>query len=150
MDATKLFLVLILFFPIFNFGQESKYPKDTIYVKFEKNGNTKKWFGNYGYGTDKQEGILFNIKDNNNKSMSFFYDIKQIPDTLCSLHLKDYSFLNLKEIDIKEKEYYKKRFGRNALIRNKNWVFHTFLIEIISEEKFVIYPVIWRSEGVIF
>ena len=30
---------------------------------------------------------------------------------------------------------------------DKNYIFNTYIIEIISDEKFVIYPVIWRGEG---
>ncbi|MBA6156365.1 hypothetical protein H3Z83_07545 [Tenacibaculum sp. S7007] len=78
-----------------------------------------------------------------------FHSSQKNSDTLCYKHLKEYQFLNLKEIESKEKKYYKKRFGGNPWIKNKNGVFHTFLIEVISKEKFVIYPVIWRNEGVI-
>jgi len=144
MDATKIFLILIFFTPIFTFGQESKYPKDTIYIKYEnKLGNKKllNWNHNSKYGTS------FSIKDISEKHISLFYEQNSKIDTLCLKHLKDYKFLNLKQIKKKEWEYYKKRFGGNPIISNKNWVFHTFLIEIISNDYFVIYPVMWRNEG---
>ncbi|WP_157603741.1 hypothetical protein [Polaribacter atrinae] len=83
------------------------------------------------------------------KGKWMFYDKNRKADTLCYKHLKDYTFLSLKEIEKKEREYYKNRFGGNPWIKNKNGVFYTFLIEKISREKFVIYPVIWRNEGTI-
>lgn len=152
MDAK--ILLLIIFLPIVCFGQESKYPKDTIYIKFEKKIGNKKWYGNYGYGKNKKQGTLFNLKDTNKKSMSFFSGKEQNIDTLCIKHLKNYKFLNLKEIRKKEiawvdltyaKSKYKPYTGGGL----RNGAFQTYLIEVISNEKFVIYPVIWRNEGVI-
>ncbi len=32
---------------------------------------------------------------------------------------------------------------------DKNDIFKTYLIEVISKEKFVLYPVIWRNQGII-
>lgn len=32
---------------------------------------------------------------------------------------------------------------------SRNGVFVTYLIEVVSDEKLVVYPVIWRSEGAI-
>ena len=144
----KLYLATI-FFTTVTFAQQSKYPKDTIYVKYENKALNKKWLSDYGYGNNKKEGILFNVKDENNKNMLFFYDKKLSTDTLYIKHLKNYAFLGLKEIEKKEKNYYKNRFGKTPWIKNKNGVFHTYLIEEISKEKFVIYPVIWRNEGAI-
>lgn len=141
MDAKTL--MLIIFLPFLCFGQKFKYPKDTIYVKFEKKLGNKKWYGNYGYGKNKKKGVLFNLKDNNNQSMSFFIEKGQSSDTLCYKHLKDYTFSNLKEINEKR---YKWIFKNKRPPANRNGVFQTYLIEIISEEKFVIYPVIWRNE----
>lgn len=143
MNAIKL---MILFFPVLIFGQ-TKYPKDTIYIKFEKTLENEKWYGDYGYGENRKKGVLFNLKDNNNQYMSLFAEKEQSSDTLCYNHLKEYNFYNLKEIEKKENTYYKKRFGRIPWIKNKNAVFQTYLVEIISDEKIVIYSVIWRSEG---
>jgi len=141
MDAK--ILILAIFLPIICLGQKSIYPKDTIYVKFENKIGNKKWFGNYGYGDNKKFGLLFNLKDTNNQSMSFFIDKEQNSDTLCHKHLKDYKFSTLKEINDKR---YKWIFENKRPPANRNGVFQTYLIEIISEEKFVIYSVIWRNE----
>lgn len=141
MDAR--ILLFVVFLPIICFGQKSKYPKDTIYVKFEKKLGNKKWFGNYGYGDNKKYGLLFNLKDENNQSMSFFIEKKYNLDTLCHKHLKDYKFSNLKEINEKRHKWI---FENKRPPANRNGVFQTYLIDIISKEKFVIYPVIWRNE----
>jgi hypothetical protein len=137
MDATKLFLILFYLSSAFIFGQESKYPKDTIYIYFDNNKYIKKELNHPKLG----KSISFG-------KMGVYYNFKKKSDTLCFKHLKDYHFLNLKEIEKKEKQYYKKRFDGNPWIKNKNWVFHTFLIDSISKEKFVVYPVIWRSQGI--
>lgn len=147
MDATKLFLILFYLSSTFIFGQESKYPKDTIYIKYENKIGLKKWNKKFNYKLNGKDGIYFNI-EHLKGDMALFYNNNHKSDTLCIKHLKNYKFLNLKEIEKKEREYYKKRFGGNPWIKNKNGVFHTFLIEKISKEKFVIYPVLWRSQGI--
>jgi len=136
MDAIKIFLMIILFIPTLFFGQESKYPKDSIYILFDKDKHIKKELNHPELG----KNLYFN-------NIGVYYNYQQKIDTLCLKHLKDYKFLTLKQIRKKEWEYYKKRFGGSPIISNKNWVFHTFLIEIISNDYFVIYPVMWRNEG---
>lgn len=146
MNAIKL---MILFFPVLIFGQ-TKYPKDTIYIKFEKTLENEKWYGDYGYGENRKKGVLFNLKDNNNQYMSLFAEKEQSSDTLCYNHLKEYNFYNLKEIRQKEIEWVDRKFAEykyKPYSGSKNAVFQTYLVEIISDEKIVIYSVIWRSEG---
>ena len=41
MGAIKTLLIVIFLTPIFTFGQNSIYPKDTIYVKYEKKQEIK-------------------------------------------------------------------------------------------------------------
>ena len=145
MNVVKLFMVLLLS-PIVCFGQNSPYPKDTIYIKFENKIENKKWIGTYGYGKNKKTGVLFNLKDNDKQAMSFFIEKNKTPDTLCITQLKNYKFSDLQEIDEKR---YKWVFDHKRPPANRNDIFKTFLIEVISRDKFVIYPVIWRSEGAI-
>ena len=83
---------------------------------------------------------MFNLKDTNKKSMSFFSGKEQNIDTLCIKQLKDYTFLNLKEIDKKRHTWI---FENKRPPVDRNGAFQTYLIEVISNEKFVIYPVIW-------
>ncbi len=148
MDATKLFAIIFLLSTNFIFGQKSKYPKDTIYIKYEHKVGQKKWNMKFKYKYENLKGFYFNI-EHIKGDMALFYNMKEKNDTLCFKHLKDYTFLNLKEIERREKEYYKKRFGGNPWIKNKNAVFHTYLVEVISKEKIVVYPVIWRSQGIV-
>ena len=149
MKLKNILIVLFFLFSIFSFGQESKYPKDTIYVKFENKKGIINWNAKFERTYEKMNGIFFNI-ENEKGNMALFYDIKKKSDTLCTSHLKNYKFVNLKEIRKKHNEWINKLHnGQRKPPANKNGAFHTFLIEIISKEKFVIYPVIWRSEGVI-
>ena len=145
MDAIKKISLILLFIPFLLFGQKNIYPKDTIYIKFEDtifdNPNMKaKSFHTF----NNKKGIKFWWKE----KWLFHKNEKKI-DTLCFIHIKNFKLSSLKEIENKERKYYKKRFGRIPWIKNKNGVFHTFLIEILSKDKFVIYPVIWMNEGVI-
>jgi len=110
MNAIRIFLIVIFFTPIFIFGQESKYSKDTIYIKYENKKGAINWNAKFERAYEKMNGIFFNV-ENEKGNMALFYDIKKKSDTLCISYLKDYNFLNMKEIDKKEKEYYKKRFG---------------------------------------
>lgn len=146
MDAIKIIFISLFFIPTILFGQKAIYPKDTIYIKFEKKRENKKWFGNYGYGRNKKVGTLFNLKDKNDKHISLFSPENSQLDTLCNLHLKDYKISTLKEIDEKRDKWI---FENKRPPADRNGVFQTYLIEIISKEKFVIYPVIWRNEGTV-
>ena len=147
MDA-KL-LILAIFLPIVCFGQKSIYPKDTIYVKYEHNGKNKKSQNTYKYNNKELSGISFYIKDgttNYKKGISLFHSYNSKADTLCHKHLTDYHFSNLKEID---KKRHKWIFDNKRPPADRNGVFQTYLIEIILNKKFVVYPVIWAGEGII-
>ena len=153
MDVIKKNIVLLLLFftPFVALSQKSKFPKDTIYIKYEKNGYNKKLL-NWEYSGKK--GIIFNIKGINNSYIMLFYPYGKRIDTLCTLHLKDYEFSNLKEIREKEIDWVDRKFkGQRYKPYSgggiKNAAFQTYLVEAISENYFVIYPVIWRNEGVI-
>ncbi len=142
MDAIKL-LLIVFCVPLLTNAQKTKFPKDTIYLNYTDTiFSNKKMKAKSQHTFNNEAGIKFWW---NGKWM--FYNYKSKTDTLAISRLKDYKILNLKEINKLEIEYYEKRFGGNPWIKNKNWVFHTFLIEVTSEEKFVVYPVIWRNEG---
>ena len=148
MDAIKPFLLFFIFIPIFGIGQETKYPKDTIYVKYENKIGPKKWNAKFKRDYNGKAGIYFNI-ENKSGDMALFYSYEQKTDTLCIKHLEDYKLSNLKEINSKEWSWYKKKFGGQPPFGNKNGVFVTYLLEVISKDYFVMYPVIWRNEGAI-
>jgi len=145
MDAIKLILIILFFIPFLIFGQKSIYPKDTIYVKFENKAGAKKWNAKFERIYEKKNGIYFNV-ENSNGDMALFYDKNEKPDTLCIMHLKNYKFTNLKEINEKRHKWI---FDNKRPPADRNGVFQTYLIEIISKSKFVKYPVIWRNEGAI-
>jgi hypothetical protein len=143
MDAIKLTIVIFFFLPILTFGQKKelqKFPKETIYIKYEKSLHSKKMLNHKEFG----KVIYFNIKND-----GVWYDFKKKTDTLCISKLKNYKTSSLDEINNKEWEYYQKRFGGVPPVKNKNGVFYTYLIEIMPNKEFVIYPVIWRNEGII-
>lgn len=148
MDAIKHIIIFLFFIPFFTLAQKVKYPKDTIFIKFKdtvfRNPNMEaKSIHNF----EGNKGIKFWWK-----GKWMFYDNDQNTDTLCIKHLKDYHFSDLKEIRQKEINWVNKKYANSnyrPYTGSKNAVFQTYLIEIISKEKFVVYPVIWRNEGVI-
>ena len=42
MVAIKILGFILMFCPIFSFGQNSIYPKDTIYIRYDKDVHSKK------------------------------------------------------------------------------------------------------------
>lgn len=141
MDAIKLLKFLLVFIPVLSFGQNSIHPKDTIYIKYKDTSFlNKKMISKSDHNFRGKNGIKFWWK-----GKWMFYDKNEKTDTLCYKHLTDYHFSNLKEIDEKRRKWI---FDNKRPPADRNGVFQTYLIEIISKEKFVIYPVIWRNEGV--
>lgn len=145
MTVRKFLLSIFLVLYLVGFSQEkTKYPKDTIYVKYDKERDNK--IVDWIYKNDK--GVYFSIKNSSRKSISVFTSYKSKFDTLNVQYLKKIEFLDLKKIEKFESIYYKNRFGRNPWIKNKNAVFVTYVIEQINEDCIVKYPVVWRNEGV--
>lgn len=154
MDAIKIFLLVLFFCPILTFGQKKenkKFPKDTIYIKFKKhNDHANKWHGKHKRFYENNEGLLFNLKTTNG-NIILFYNFNHKADTLCISELINYKTLNLKEIRNKEIEWIDRKFTKSKYkpyTGTRNAIFNTYLIEIISDSCFVIYPVIWRNQGV--
>jgi hypothetical protein len=149
MDAIKIFVIILFFLGSnFIFGQKSIYPKNTIFLKFKDTiFENKKMKSKSIHNFQGKNGIKFWWK-----GKWMFYDKKHTKDTLCFKHLKNYHFSNLKEIREKEISWVEKKYANlkyKPYSGSKNAVFKTYLIEIISKKKFVIYPVIWRNEGII-
>lgn len=143
MDVIKNWLFLVIFgIPFFVFSQAGIYPKDTIYVLFKaKEGNRK--IINWDY--QKKNGIYFTIKAKSNKHISLFYTYSEKADTLCIGDLKNYHFSDLEEINERRNKWI---FDNKRPPATRNGVFQTYLIEVISENKFIKYPVIWRNEKI--
>ncbi len=147
MGAIKL-LFIVFCVPLLINAQKTKFPKDTIYLNYTDTiFSNKKMKAKSQHTFNNEAGIKFWW---NGKWM--FYNYKSKPDTLPISRLKDYKTLNLKEVRKKEIDWVDRKFAKSKYkpySGSKNAVFHTFLIEVISKDKFVIYPVIWRNEGII-
>ncbi len=155
MDAiSKLWLFLVVLFPLLVKGQDAPFPKDTIYIMYSANKKENRKIKNWEYQGKK--GIYFSIRDcsdehnGRNKFISLFYLYSKPVDTISIKQLKNYHFSDLKEIDRKRKEWIDAKYKGNKIKPyngSRNGVFHTYLIEVINDSQFVIYPVIWRNEG---
>jgi hypothetical protein len=99
-----------------------------------------------------KKGIQFNLCGN----VIFFYNNSEKSDTLCIKYLNNYKITKTEDIDKLKKSWYIK--NKSAIIKkygeihpyfDENGRFKTFLIEIINNKQFVIYPVYWRNTMVI-
>ncbi|MGO2359448.1 hypothetical protein [Mesonia sp.] len=134
MVAIKILGFILMFCPIFSFGQNSIYPKDTIYIRYDKDVHSKKNLNHPQIG----ENLYF-------KNIGVYYPYSEKADTLCIEKLKDYHFSDLEEINEKRNRWI---FDNKRPPATRNGVFQTYVIEVISDKKFVKYPVIWRNERI--
>lgn len=114
-------------------------------MKFEIEENCDR---NLKFFYKEENGLVFNLFCKQNGSLLY----KRGSDTLPIDKLVNYKISCLEEVEKMEKKW--RIDNRNALIKkygklyppfNKNGIFETYLIEIISDDKFVIYPVEWRN-----
>ena len=128
------------------------FEKKTIYLLFKKNetDSIPHYLG-YKFYFKKEKGYVFNLMD---KNISLLYKNKQKSDTLTLSKLKNYKITPISKVQELEEEWYKK--NREKIIkgykgfyhfRDKNVYFKTFLIEIINDKQFVVYPVTWRNQN---
>jgi hypothetical protein len=136
----------LLFFVFMGYGQ--KIEKKTIYIKFEK---TEKCNELLKFFYSKENGIVLTFFCNGGRS--FLYKSKS--DTLPISKIAKYKISTFEEIEILESEWRTKnkkamikKFGMIYPRYDKNGIFKTYLIEIINDKQFVIYPVEWRGEDV--
>ncbi len=149
MNAIKTMLIVACLLPNILFGQQQSYPKDTIYLKFKDTV-----FSNYKMKSKSRHVFKGNqgVKFWWNKRWLFYNEKDQI-DTLSIKHLKEYVFSNnVEEIRKAHNRWIDKKF-KNSKYKPYNGYFNssfqTYLIEVISKDFFVKYPVIWRNEGAI-
>lgn len=140
MDKLKIISFLLIIWPIFLFGQKSTYPKDTIYVLYEKQKANRKIMD---WDYNNNNGVYFSIKDEGNKYLSLFYPYTEKADTLHINNLKEFRFSDLEEINEKRNKWI---FDNKRPPGTRNGVFQTYVLEMISDKKIVKYPVIWRNE----
>jgi len=125
------------------YGQ--KIEKKSIFIEFKLDKNCPK---NMKFYNSDENGTVFNIFCETGGS--FLYNNKS--DTLSICKLKNYTTISFKDIEKLEtqwrmdnKEAMIKKFGKIYPRYNKNGIFNTYLIEIINELEFIIYPVKWRG-----
>ncbi len=142
--------VTFLIFLFSFFSSHSQYAnKEVLYFNYNNSINDcphkikTKW--------EKKTEIQFNLCG----SAVLFFEKNSISDTLNIRRLGDYSFNEMKDIDIIVNSWRKTNkqglieyYGKTQPPFDKNGMFKTYLVEIINEECFVIYPVKWLNEGV--
>ncbi len=140
MAAIKILSLLLILCPILSFGQKSIYPKDTIFIRYNTDIHSKKILNHPQRG----KNLYF-------KNLGVYYSYSEKADTLCIEKLKDYQFSDLEEIRKKEIEWVDKKYKNQKYkpyTGSKNAVFQTYVIDVISDKKFVKYPVNWRNERI--
>ena len=147
--------IISFLFISFSYAQNNK-KEIKIFIKMELDSSC---FRKQKFYSKEERGIIFN---NECKSGgSFLFSNKSKSDTICISKLKKYKILSMEDIKSIEKKWREDRFkefqernkkeGKITLpyhIFDKNYIFDTYIIEVISKEKFVIYPVNWRGQGV--
>jgi hypothetical protein len=125
-----------------------KIKNETIYIQFKLD---KKCPQEQKFFYEKEKGTVFNLYCD--KGGSFLWSSRS--DTLPISKLKNYKFSTLEEIEVLEKKWRIK--NKKALIKmfgklyppfDKNYIFQTYLIEVINNKQFVQYTVQWRGEDV--
>ena len=134
MAAIKILSLLLILCPILSFGQKSIYPKDTIFIRYNNDIHSKKILNHPQRG----KNLYF-------KNLGVYYSYSEKADTLCIEKLKDYQFSDLEEINEKRNRWI---FDNKRPPATRNGVFQTYVIEVISDKKFVKYPVNWRNERI--
>lgn len=135
----------LLFFIFMGYGQ--KIEKTIIYLNYTE--YKLKCAYDFPLKKNVEEGIQFNLC-----AKALFLFVKN-SDTLSLNKLVDYKISSFEDVEILEKKWriknkkaMIKKFGKIYPRYNKNGIFKTYLIEIINEKQFVIYPVEWREEDV--
>lgn len=141
----KRTVISLLFFFLFSVVFAQKIEQKVLYIQFVKREDCSEILKFYHR---EEGGIVFNFYCS--KSESFIY--KNGSDTLSISKLKNYKFSTPKEIKkledqwrVKNKKALIKKYGDPYPPFDKNGIFKVYLIEVINNEKFVIYPVEWRG-----
>lgn len=150
-----ILLTISLFFFSFTNAQ-NKQQGIKIYIKMEFESDC---FRKQKFYSSEEKGIVFNNQCKKGNSFLFSDDKKS--DTLTINELRAYKISSIEEIKKTEQEWRTEKFkdvqeknkkegGHSLPIHtfDKNYIFDTYIIEIISDEKFVIYPVKWRGQGI--
>ena len=139
-------IVLISFssltFPNYIFSQKSLYPKDTIYIAFDKTIKD-------GFNLKREviyrgiSGIKFSITTQTGP-VSVFYDSEQSIDTISPFEVSKYFTVDRKEITRLHNLWIENPDGENHRPPGaRNEVFETFVLERVSNGVYLKYPVTW-------
>jgi len=145
-------LFLIILFLNGNFIY-SQYVKDTIYLEFEKNTGEEPFYRGVKSFSSEKGCIIFNLISKG----SLLYSKEEQADTLLMYKLDLYTISTFKDVNQKVKDFRYKTYkisppnenDKAYQFYNKNDIFETFLIEIINDKEFVVYPVSWRNQNII-
>ena len=136
---------LVLLFSFFCYAQ--KIERKKIYIKFNDFNLDCKY--DFELKRIMNKKIMFNLC-----GKAILYCEKK-SDTINISKLKNYKTVSLEEIEKMEKKWridnkkaLMKKWGKLYPPYDKNSIFETSLIEIINEQQFVIYPVIWGGLNV--
>lgn len=149
----KIIIVIIsLLVTSLTFFQNKEQIK--IYLKLELDSLC---FKKQKYYNNNEKGLVFIDKSKE----SFLFSDTSKADTLCTSTLKKYKTSSIDEIKKIETKWREQKFkevqkklketGKYPLpihTFDKNYIFDTYILEIISNEKFVLYPVKWRGQGI--
>lgn len=145
------YIVTSFLFFVFSVVFSQKIKPINIYIEFKLD---KKCPYEQKFYYDSEKGTVFNLYCD--KGGSFLWNSKS--DTLSISCLPNYKVSTLDEIEALEKQWWKKnlkilekKFGIYCCPPyDKNYIFQTYLIEIINNNQFVMYPVEWRNLNIIF
>jgi len=133
---------------VFSIASAQQIEQKAIYIQFKLD---KKCPEEQKFFYEKEKGTVFNLYCD--KGGSFLWSSRS--DTLPISKLKNYKFSTLEEIEVLEKQWriknkkaLIKRYGKLYPPFDKNGIFKTYLVEVINDKQFVIYPVEWRGENI--
>ena len=142
-------VISLYLFCVCSIAYAQKIDTKTIYIKFNLE---KKCIREQKFFHETEGGTVFNLFSD--KGRSFLWSSKS--DTLPISNLKNYKIATLEEIEVLEKKWRRKnkktlikRFGKLYPPFDKNYIFQTYLLEVINDTQFVTYPVEWRNLDVI-
>lgn len=152
MSRAISYLLLLLFLLSSN-SAFSQYEKDTIYLKFEKNSGEEPYYRGVKSYNKQEKGTIFNLIP----SGSLLLPQGKKADTISIEKMDSYTISTMKEVEQRVKEFRHKTYKKSPESKdakayqfyNKNDIFETFLIEIIDDCRFVVYPVCWRNQNII-
>ena len=152
----KISIVIINFLISFSLFSQQRKDQIKINIQLELDSNC---FRKQKFYSAEEKGVILNNECKTGPSFLFSDNCKA--DTLSISKLKNYKVSSIEEIKKMEKKWRKERFKEvqkknketgtyNLPIHtfDKNYIFETYLIEIISDQQFVVYPVKWRGQGI--